>query len=244
MFFVWEYNFGWRHFHLWIWLYKVFSIPTEIQLAVALNYEGGLKFKNSLQAFPTTLLRCLLWNFHYMKWNTKLVKIYVNRMNINQLIQEFKIKMITLLPVLSFPHNRRICQSNLTEKKIYSSMQHKMQWWCRWGQMSETHDTSWNSATSKQRNAKSPFSFAPPHFGQSVTRILSSWKFCMPTRYKCTISICICHLQKGLFTFLCNFRSFCQGRMILEATLKLCVPPVAFAIFCEGWKSWLCFTFI
>lgn len=51
MFFVQEYNFGWHHFHLWIWLYKVFSIPTEIQLAVALNYEGGLKIENSLQAF-------------------------------------------------------------------------------------------------------------------------------------------------------------------------------------------------
>lgn len=65
-----------------------------------------------------------------MKWNTKLVKIGVNRMNLNQLLQDFKIKLATLLTVLFFPNNRRICWSNLTEKKIYSSMQHKMQGWC------------------------------------------------------------------------------------------------------------------
>lgn len=44
------------------------------------------KLKTAYRLLPTTLLRCLLWNFLYMKWNTKLVKIGVNRMNINQLL--------------------------------------------------------------------------------------------------------------------------------------------------------------
>lgn len=44
-----------------------------------------------------------------MKWNTKLVKIGVNRMKINQLLQDFKIKMTTLLTVLFSSSNRRTC---------------------------------------------------------------------------------------------------------------------------------------
>lgn len=121
--------------------------------------------------------------------------------------------MTTLLTVLSFPNNRRICWSNLTEKKkkllLHAAQSAKMM--LASGQMFERHVTSWSSAISKYRGAKYPFSFAPPHFRQSVSRILSSWKLCMPTRYKCTVSVCICHLQRGLFTLLCNFRSFCQN---------------------------------
>lgn len=61
-----------------------------------------LKVKNGLQAFthhPSEMsaMVLLLQNFCYMKRNTKLVKIGVNKMNRNQLLQGFKIKMTILL---------------------------------------------------------------------------------------------------------------------------------------------------
>lgn len=63
--------------------------------------------KNGLQAFtchPSEMsaMVLLLQNFRYMKWNSELVGIGVNRMNINHLLQDFKIKMTTLLTVLFF----------------------------------------------------------------------------------------------------------------------------------------------
>lgn len=79
---------------------------------------------------------------------------------------------------------------------------------------------------------------------QTVSRILLSWKVWMPTRYKSPNFTCMSQLQKGLFTFLWSFRSSCQGRIILEATFQLFYFTCDIChLFCEGWRSWLCFTF-
>jgi len=86
--------------------------------------------------------------------------------------------------------------------------------------------------------------FPPAPGKQTVSRILLSWKVWMPTRYKSTKFTCTCWLQKGLFTFLCSFRSSCQGKIILEATFRLLSSTCGIChLFCEGWRSWLCFTF-
>lgn len=118
--------------------------------------------KNGLQAFtphPSEMsaMGLLLWNFHYMKWNAKLVKIGVNRTNINQLLQDFKIKMTTLLTVLVFPNNRRTCWSILTKtmggKKTLLLL--AAQNVCDTGISPDGEDVaSWSSATSKHRDCK------------------------------------------------------------------------------------------
>lgn len=61
-----------------------------------------LKVKNGTSHPSEMSAMVLLQNFRYMKWNTKLVKIGVNKMNRSQLLQDFKIKMTILLHSTGF----------------------------------------------------------------------------------------------------------------------------------------------
>lgn len=132
--------------------------------------------KLGLQAFtyhPSELsaIGLLLWTFRYMKWHTKLVKIGVNRKKINQLLQDFKIKMKTLLTVLFFPSNRRTCilTKSVCMCRGKSSTRCSSIWmWYSLSQMVKLplHEVLQPASTEIVNNFPYPSCFVPPYFKQ------------------------------------------------------------------------------